>query len=152
MPLISRLWSMGKTVAVPAVHPVRPNMAFYRFHPATRLVVNRFGIFEPAPDAGAGSRSGTSHGHPAYVHPISIDLILAPLVAFDAAGSRLGMGAGFYDRYLGALSDGLQPLLVGLAHDIQRVDQPLTVRTHDIPLDAVVTESGWQAFTSRAKV
>ena len=68
------------------------------------------------------------------------------------SGSRLGMGAGYYDRYLARLVAPLRPLLVGLAHDVQRSEQPLPQNPWDVPLDAVVTETGWQAFNRRAKV
>ena len=62
------------------------------------------------------------------------------------------MGAGFYDRYLGALPAALRPLVVGLAHGVQQVDGRIPREAHDVPMDAVVTEAGWRAFTTRAKV
>ncbi len=71
-----------------------------------------------------------------------LDLLLLPLVGFDADGHRLGMGGGFYDRTLAALRPprcGQRPRLVGIAHDCQRLIQ-IVPRPWDIPLDAVVTE------------
>jgi 5-formyltetrahydrofolate cyclo-ligase len=79
-------------------------------------------------------------------------VLFMPLVAFDDSGSRLGMGAGYYDRYLGRLPGGLTPLLVGLAHEAQRSNTPLPGNPWDVPLDGVVTENGWQPFSPRAKV
>ena len=73
-------------------------------------------------------------------------------VAFDDAGSRVGMGAGYYDRFLGTLPENMRPLSVGLAHEVQRVADPIERKRWDIPLDAVATEAGWQAFSLRAKV
>jgi 5-formyltetrahydrofolate cyclo-ligase len=108
-------------------------MAFYRYLPQTSLTQNRYGIVEPAP----GSR---------YVNPRALALMLIPLVAFDSQGTRLGMGGGFYDRFLGAISPGLRPRLVGIAHEVQRSATALPVDSWDIPLNAVVTEAGWQKF------
>ena len=84
---------------------------------------NRFGIREPA--------------EPVWCAPT---LILTPLVAFDDAGRRLGMGGGYYDRYLAA-RPGVKR--VGVAHECQRVAEVPTTEG-DVRLTAVVTESGWQ--------
>lgn len=67
------------------------------------------------------------------------DLILTPLVAFDAALHRLGQGAGYYDRAFADLPDALR---IGVAWSIQRAE---TVPTDpwDVPLHAVITELGW---------
>ena len=133
VPILQRLWSTRHTVAVPVVAPHEPAMAFYRYLPQTSLTQNRYGIVEPAP----GSR---------YVNPRALALMLIPLVAFDSQGTRLGMGSGFYDRFLGAITPGLRPRLVGIAHEVQRSATALPVDSWDIPLNAVVTEAGWQKF------
>ncbi len=66
-----------------------------------------------------------------------LDVLMVPLVAFDTAGQRLGMGGGFYDRTLQNWQDySLQP--VGYAHDCQQVDA-LPTEHWDIPLPAVIT-------------
>jgi 5-formyltetrahydrofolate cyclo-ligase len=73
-----------------------------------------------------------------------LDIVLVPLVAFDDAGNRLGMGAGFYDRHFAFLrhrSAWRRPLLIGLGFELQRVAR-LTARPHDVPLFGVVTERG----------
>ena len=72
--------------------------------------------------------------------------MLLPLVAFDENGGRLGMGGGYYDRFLGSLPALLRPRLVGLAHEVQRSNAPLPKDSWDIPLDDIVTETGWQSF------
>jgi 5-formyltetrahydrofolate cyclo-ligase len=72
-----------------------------------------------------------------------------PLVAFDEQGNRLGMGGGFYDRTLAYLRQREQwrrPLLIGLAHECQKVPS-LESQRWDIPLDAIFTEAAvysWQ--------
>lgn len=68
-------------------------------------------------------------------------LVLVPLVAFDARCHRIGYGAGFYDRTLGALREAGKVMAVGLAYEGQRVGRVPAGR-HDVALDYVVTESG----------
>jgi 5-formyltetrahydrofolate cyclo-ligase len=82
----------------------------------------------------------------AKVTPQALDLVLVPLVGFDASGNRLGNGAGYYDRWL-ASRHGTRgaPLLVGVAFECQRC-ATLEPAAHDVPLDAVVTERGVQIF------
>ena len=82
-----------------------------------------------------------------------LDLLLVPMVGFDAAGYRIGNGAGYYDRLLGArLPERLgarisspallpHPWLVGIAFECQRL-QHIDAAAHDVPLDAVITERG----------
>lgn len=131
-PLLGELEYRNRLVALPVVS-AGGRMAFYRYRRAIPMVVNRYGIPEP----GYGS---------AYVDGRSIDLILVPLVAFDEYGVRLGMGAGYYDRFLGALPKMLRPRVIGVAHEVQRSSDPLPFQDWDIPLDGIVTERGWQAF------
>ncbi len=133
-PLLERLPGMRKRVALPVVSR-NGVMSFYRYRPGAELLVNRLGILEP----GAGA---------AFVHPLALDLLVMPLVAFDDRGMRLGMGAGYYDRYLARIPPRMRPLLVGLAHEVQRSPEPLPAATWDVPLDGVITEAGWQRFHS----
>jgi 5-formyltetrahydrofolate cyclo-ligase len=76
------------------------------------------------------------------ISPRWLDLVLVPLVGFDARGHRLGMGAGFYDRHFAFLRQRRawrRPLLVGIAFDVQRVER-LAEADHDVQLWGVVTE------------
>jgi 5-formyltetrahydrofolate cyclo-ligase len=127
-PLIERLWQLGKQVYLPVLHPFSPgNLLFMHYTPQTPLVSNRFKIPEPALDV-------------RHVLPVSLlDVVLTPLVAFDSAGQRLGMGGGFYDRTLQNWQhSGTYPL--GIAHDCQRVTA-LPVEQWDIPLPEIITPS-----------
>jgi 5-formyltetrahydrofolate cyclo-ligase len=128
--LLSRLLRMRKRVALPVVHD-DGRMSFRRCRATTTLLPNRYGIPEP------GRTAPT-------VAPLALDVLLLPLVAFDAAGTRLGMGAGYYDRYLARLPGTLRPYLIGVAHEVQRSDDPLPRNRWDVPLDGVLTERGWQ--------
>ena len=80
-----------------------------------------------------------------------LDLVLVPLVAFDADGNRLGMGAGFYDRHFAFLRHRQfwhRPRLLGLGFELQRVGA-LMPAPHDVPLWGVVTEAGIYGAAAR---
>ena len=112
-------------LAVPRV--VGRDMAFAPLAAGTPTIRNRFGIDEPAPSV------------PDW--PLAtLSFVLAPVVAFDDAGNRLGRGGGYYDRCFAALD---APPLVGVAFECQRVPS-LPAKPHDVALAAVVTEAGWQ--------
>lgn len=64
---------------------------------------------------------------------------LCPLLAFNRQGVRLGQGGGHYDRTLDALRQARPLLAVGLAFDVQLLEE-LPSEAHDQRLDWVVTE------------
>ena len=103
-------------------------LQFAPWRPGEALVANRFGIPEPA----------KAQPLPAE----AMALIVLPLVGFDAAGQRLGMGGGWYDRSLAFRHDrnAPPPWLVGAGFAVQQLDA-LVVEPWDVPLDAVCTES-----------
>lgn len=69
------------------------------------------------------------------VLPSAIDLIVVPLVAFDARGMRLGYGGGCYDRYLTALRPECQ--VIGIAFNEQKLGR-VPAGPHDRALPRVV--------------
>jgi 5-formyltetrahydrofolate cyclo-ligase len=73
------------------------------------------------------------------------DVILVPLLGFDASGGRLGNGGGYYDRALACPRIGRRPQRIGYAYAAQEVPA-LPVEAFDMPLDAVVTERGLRRF------
>ena len=133
-PIAEHVLAANKIVALPVVEPKR-RLSFYRYRPDTRLLRNKFNI--PEPD----TRSAT------YVPTPSLDVVLLPLVAFDAAGMRLGMGGGYYDA---TFAQHLRPLLIGLGHECQ-YHAELPHRSWDVPLDAVITECASRGFTIRGR-
>ncbi len=76
---------------------------------------------------------------PADSDEVMPDIVVAPVVGFDAGCWRLGYGGGYYDRTLAAL--GRKPMVLGVGYSIQKIET-IYPQPHDIALDAVVTEAG----------
>uniref|UniRef100_UPI0026709D2D 5-formyltetrahydrofolate cyclo-ligase n=1 Tax=Sphingomonas bacterium TaxID=1895847 RepID=UPI0026709D2D len=76
---------------------------------------------------------------PAAWPEVAPDVILTPLVAFDAMLNRLGQGAGHYDRAFEAHPSAWR---VGVAWSIQRV-AALAPDPWDVPLHDIITETDW---------
>jgi len=111
-----------------------PDIHFAEIGPRTTLEPNMYGIAEPVP--------------PELIDPRALDLVLTPLVAFDASGNRLGVGAGYYDRcfaFLRHRKNWFRPKLLGTAYALQRVG-PIDSNPWDVPLWGVVTEQGFERF------
>ena len=87
------------------------------------LVVGKFGIQEPPPEANEVNASG-------------IDISLVPGLAFDETCNRLGRGQGFYDRWLPQISG----IKIGIGFDHQLI-KSVPTETHDHRLDMVVVPS-----------
>ena len=49
------------------------------------------------------------------VDPKDIDVVVLPAVAYNEEGTRLGMGGGFYDRFIGSLGSD-RPYLLGICY------------------------------------
>ena len=127
-PLALWLAARGVEIALPVVIEAGRPLAFRRLGDA--LCADAFGLPCPMP-------------HEPLVTP---GLIVAPLLAFDGLGHRLGQGGGFYDRTLAVQRRRLPPpLIIGLAYAGQQVDR-LPVEDHDQRLDGVLTESGYLTF------
>ena len=124
-PIIDACWQRGIAVALPVISG--RDLSFRAHRPETTLRRNRFRIPEPA-----------------NAEPLSPTTVLAPLVAFDDQGHRLGMGGGFYDRYFAAHPEARR---FGIAHNCQHADA-LPSDAQDIPLTAVATETGWRTFNA----
>ncbi len=136
--LISMAIDAGKTVCVPVLVDRGKNMRFAVYKPGQRLLVNHYGIPEPAREDRR------------YVATDQLDLVLTPLVAFDHSLHRIGVGAGYYDRcfsFLRHRKNRIKPRLIGLAYDFQRVTE-LEPREWDVSLSAVATETAF--YTSSA--
>ena len=70
------------------------------------------------------------------IDPEQIDIVICPMVAFDAERQRMGYGGGYYDRYLPKCSKALR---IGIAFEAQRMER-LVTEEYDCPMDIIVTE------------
>lgn len=130
-PILEHAQHLGKTCYLPVLsHLSWDRLWFAPAKPGVEFKRNRFGIPEPQVPARE------------LVRAPALDLILLPLVGFDPAGHRLGMGGGFYDKSLAFLRHRQRwhkPHLIGLAYEFQRLAQ-LPTNVWDVPLTAVVTD------------
>lgn len=125
MPLIPAAGCLGKHAA-PAV--ASPAMSPFGDGGWPELVRSPMGMPEPPASL-------------PVLEPQALEVILVPGSAFCLkTGHRLGYGKGFYDRLLARAP---QALKIGLCFDVQLFDmEAFPSDLHDIPLDALVTESG----------
>ncbi len=128
-PLLEDLSARGILCALPVVVRYHAALEFRAWSPGDALVTGLHGIRQPV----------------AGVPSVIPRVVLVPLVAFDRAGHRLGMGGGYYDRTLDALRSSGQIYAIGIAYEAQKVDS-LPALDHDQPLDWVVTEKRAMRF------
>jgi 5-formyltetrahydrofolate cyclo-ligase len=119
-PLLHALHDRGNRVALPVTPRRGEALTFRRWRPGDALIQERFGTMRPIGDV------------------VVPEMLLIPLLAFDAAGGRLGYGGGFYDRTLAELPGRFR---LGCAFAAQQVDA-VPVGPYDLRLDAVATENG----------
>lgn len=122
--LLENLDEAGLVCALPVVIGKDQPLSFRRWQKGDVLVKDSYGLDNPV----AGEN-------------ISPKIVLAPLLAYDSHGHRLGQGGGFYDRTIAVLRQKGDLLVIGLAFAGQEVDRvPRDV--YDEPLDAIATEKG----------
>ena len=129
--VFERAERMGKQAYLPSLKD--RGLWFLPVASDTTMVRNRYGIAEPSCHPGE------------RVKPFALDLVLVPLVAFDARGVRLGMGGGYYDRsfaYLNLRARWRRPRLIGVGFDFQRAES-ISPQPWDVRLDGVITERGF---------
>ncbi|HET7410188.1 MAG TPA: 5-formyltetrahydrofolate cyclo-ligase, partial [Paracoccaceae bacterium] len=123
-PLMLALIERGCRLCVPVIEGTGLSLKFREWTPGVRMQSGPFGAQVPAEGA--------------WLEP---DLLIVPLLAFDACGRRLGYGGGFYDRTIPRLADAGPVRAVGFAYAAQQVDE-VPVEETDRVLDAVITEAG----------
>lgn len=125
LPLLARLAEQGSEICLPVMLYDERKLMFRGWRPGEPLEARQFGVPEPLDAA-----------------PRQIpDILFVPLLAFDAAGNRLGYGAGFYDRTLAELRAARAVTAIGLAFDEQEV-AAVPHDAYDQRLDGVLTPTG----------
>jgi len=125
-PVLRRLQEAGARVALPVAVGRDAPLVFRAFASGMKLVPDVFGIPSPGPEA----------------DELRPDLVIAPLVAFDRKGGRLGQGGGHYDRTIQNLKAAGAVFVLGLAYAGQEVARA-PAEPHDERLDAILTETGY---------
>lgn len=126
-PLMAELHAAGVHIALPVVEVKASPLVFRRWTPETRMARGHWNIPVPPPEA----------------RKLLPDIVLAPLMGWDVDGYRLGYGGGYFDRTLAALSPC--PFTIGIGYQSARL-ATIYPQPHDIPLDAVLTETGVQCI------
>lgn len=121
-PLVRRLIEGGSQAALPVVLAPKTAMEFRLWQPDAAMAVGVYDI-----------------PYPAERNVVVPDLVLAPLVGFDAAKYRLGYGGGYFDRTLAVLQP--RPFAVGIGFAFARL-ATVQPQPHDLAMDAIVTEEG----------
>ncbi len=121
-PALARLAARGAALCMPVVEAKGRPLVFRRWRPGAPTVMGVFGVEIPADETTA-----------------TPDVVIAPMLAFDRAGFRLGYGGGFYDRTLAALRAAGTVRAIGFAYAGQEVAAVPREPT-DARLDMIVTE------------
>lgn len=116
--IIEYLWSIDKNVYVPKCK-MDGVMTFHQINSWEDVAIGKYGILEPISNQNSYDE---------------IDVMMIPLIAFNQEGYRLGMGGGYYDRYIPRCSS----MNIGLAFSFQKSD--FIQENHDIKFHVVVTE------------
>jgi 5-formyltetrahydrofolate cyclo-ligase len=122
-PLVEQARRHGCTIALPWVGPIPGLMRFLTWTADTALEPGPHGLTQP----------------PANAPECVPDIVLVPLVAFDARCHRLGQGAGYYDRALAKLPYAWR---LGVAWSVQQAPS-VPVDRRDVPLHGVATERSY---------
>jgi len=121
--LLMEIEGRGAALALPWIGAQGQDMLFRSWSEATPLDMAADKFLQPVSTA----------------DQVAPDIILMPLLGFDRQGTRLGQGAGYYDRALARQSD---PLRIGVAWSVQEFEN-LPADPWDMPLDAILTEAEW---------
>jgi 5-formyltetrahydrofolate cyclo-ligase len=124
-PLLRNLHGEGHALALPVMQGKGQPLVFRAWAPGDAMDKAVWGIAEPKTDKPV----------------LEPDIVLVPLLAFDAAGWRLGYGGGYYDRTLRGLRGRKTILAVGIAYDESQVDA-VPHLDNDERLDWVLRPSG----------
>lgn len=125
-PVLTLLANGDRICCLPVTSPPSKQLFFRRWHSNTKMVPGDFGISVPSPES----------------EIVTPDILIVPLIGFDAKRQRIGYGAGYYDCTLRELrKHGHKPFVIGVGYSVQQVDE-IPAEDHDEPLDMIITEKG----------
>ena len=127
--LLDELVTRGYTCALPVATKENRVMSFVQWTHDTKMQDGAWGVPEPVDG-----------------NTLNPDIVLAPLLAFDQKGYRLGQGGGHYDSTITDLRTQKQVQYIGIGYAEQAVLLKLPREDHDIPLDAMLTPQGLIEF------
>jgi len=130
-PLLQACHAQGHVLSLPCTPRKGKPLTFRRWTPTDDLKAGPYGTREPYPEQ----------------PELRPTLVLVPLLAFTQYGERLGYGGGFYDRTLASLKDHAEVFACGIAYAAQEAAS-LPVDDYDYPLDGILTDQYFKAFTS----
>ena len=114
--------SESRQLCLPVTHGRDAPLTFRAWQPGADMDVDGFGVAIPARDV-----------------PVTPEVLVVPMLAFDLHLHRLGYGAGHYDRTLAGLRPGGPAFAIGFAYEAQRTST-LPAEPTDQALDLIVTE------------
>ena len=120
-------YSASKKLSLPKIN-ANDELEFVGYQPKHLWKIGKYDIPEPITDVIA------------YIP----DVFIVPLTAVDKLGTRIGMGKGYYDRYLKNIKD--QSILVGVGWDFQLHNENFHRQSHDIPMDCFISPSACIKF------
>jgi 5-formyltetrahydrofolate cyclo-ligase len=126
-PLMRRLAQTGAALALPTALARDAPLIFRAYQPGDPLAPDACGVAAPLETA----------------PEVTPDVVITPLLAFDAGGGRMGQGGGHYDRTLEALRSRGPVFALGLAYAAQEIAR-IPVEPHDQRLDAILTEKSYR--------
>lgn len=132
-PLLQNALQQSKKCYLPIIDQKENHLIFVKYNNGDELITNKFGILEPV-----FSNDNIQN----IVLANELDLVIAPLVAFDNSNNRLGMGCGFYDRTFAFKQNApknTKPFLLGIGYEIQRIEN-IKPNKFDIKMDLIITE------------
>lgn len=122
LPILRELLGKGHKCALPHVTTEGAPLLFRQWDEKTPMAAGKYGLTEPA-----------SH------ETLLPDVILVPILAFDARGHRLGYGTGFYDRTIARLKKQKNVRTIGLAYEMQ-LYTGLPIEDNDVKMDMIITD------------
>lgn len=123
LPTIARLAHNNIKTALPCTVEAGDPLLYFAWKPEESLLKNKqYDTYEPLMDA----------------ENFAPDIIVVPMLGFDASKNRIGYGKGFYDRTLKHFASAVS---VGISYEVQRVNS-IPIEPHDQPLQFIITESG----------